>query len=67
MAEDARSPTMGANRVYSNEGGRKNECSSNKKSRKANRTTKKESLYDVCGQRKELLQLWRIWTLDKEL
>jgi len=56
MAEEARSPTIDANRVYSNEGGRMNECSSNKESREANGTTKKGSLYDGCRQRKELLQ-----------
>jgi len=58
--------TADANRTCSNGKDEKNKCSS-KESGEANGTTEKVSLYNGCEQREELLQLWGIWTLSKEL
>jgi len=58
--------TANTNRTYSNRRNGKNKYSS-KKSGKVNRTTKKRALCNGCRQREELLQLWKIWTLSKEL
>ena len=54
------------NRACSDRRSGKNKYSS-KEFREANGTIKKKSLYNGCGQRKKLLQLWRIQTLDKKL
>jgi len=67
LTEEARNPTIGANRACPNKEGRKDKYSSNKESGEANGTTTKGSLCDGCEQRNELLQLWKIWTLGKEL
>ena len=57
LAKEVRNPTIDANRACSNGNGKKNKCNSNKEFRKTNKTTKKGSLCDECGQRKKLLQL----------
>ena len=63
LAEKIRSfSTVDTNRACFDGRCGKDKCSSNKESREINGTIKKKFLCNECGQRKELLHIWRIWT-----